>query len=140
MRDVDAMLEKSFPKHEKYVDCSGRTRTFKLYVDRVLTRGYLLVAREVTDAEYCYEFRVFAEADPFGGFGRLRAKIRRGLSRKYLIRNGDRVSLSHDELSGTISSRGIVVDGQLLPWDEFRDLLLTHEGFYVALHISEGDE
>ena len=104
------------------------------------TASYLLTAREITEGDCCYEFRVFAEADPLVGFGRLRAKVRRGLSRKYLIRDPDRISMSHDDLSGTISSQGIVVDGQILPWEEFQALLLTHEGFQIELHICEGDE
>ncbi|WP_200375389.1 DUF7686 domain-containing protein [Thiocystis violacea] len=138
--DVDAMLEESFPKQERYIDCAGQIRIFELYVDRIITPGYLLAAREITEGDCCYKFRVFAEVDPFAGFGRLRAKIRRGLSRRYLIRDHDRISMSHDDLSGTISSQGIVVDGQIISWDEFQELLLTHEGFRIELHICEGDE
>ena len=141
MNDTETRLKESFPMREEYVDCTGRTRVFELYVDRVLTPGcYLLAAREITEEKYCYEFSVFAEADPFSGFGRLRGKIRRGLSRKYLVGNGNNVSMSHDELAGSISYRGLVVDGQLVPWDTLQKLLLTHEGFHIHLRIDEGDE
>jgi hypothetical protein len=138
--NVNAMLDSSFPKQESYIDCAGKTRIFELYVDRILTSGFLLAAREITEGDCCYEFRMFAEADPFSGFGRLRAKIRRGLARKYLVREPDGISMSHDDLAGTISARGIVVDGKLLSWEEFQGLLLTHEGFQIELHVSEGDE
>lgn len=140
MNEIEAQVRKYFPKQEEYTDCTGQKRVFELYLDRVLTPGYILAAREVTDSEYFYEFSVFAEADPFAGFGRLRDKIRREISRRYLIGIGESVSLSHNELAGLISYRGLIVDGQLVPWSKLQELLLTHEGFHIHLSITSRNE
>lgn len=140
MDEIEAQVRKSFPVREEYMDCTGQIRVFELCLDRVLSPGYLLRAKEITEEEYCYEFEVFAESNPFIGFGRLREKIRRGMSRRYLVVNHSRLSMSHDEIAGSISYRGLIVDGQLLPWEELQKLLLTHEGFHIELRIRGGDE
>ena len=141
MNEIEAQVRKSFPRQEEYIDCSGQKRVFELDLGQVLSPGFLLSAREITESEYGYEFSVFAEADPFAGFGRLRRKIRRELSRRYLMRTDEGgLSMSHDELAGIISDQGLVVDGQLLRWAKLRELILTHEGFHIHLKISGGDE
>lgn len=140
MDEIEAQVRKSFPVREEYTDCTGRNRVFELFLDRVLSPGYLLRAKEITEEEYCYEFEVFAESNPFIGFGRLREKIRRGISRKYLVVNHGRLSMSHDEMAGSISYQGLVVDGHLLPWEKLRELLLAHEGLHIELRIRSGDE
>jgi hypothetical protein len=117
MDEIIEQLEKTLPRVEEYTDCCGRVIQFKLYLERLLTPGYLLAAQEVTDNEHGYHFCIHAEADPFVGLGRLRRKIRRGISRKYLVRRENAVGLSHDELSGSINHFGLVVDGELVERD-----------------------
>lgn len=140
MDEIEAQVRKSFPMREEYTDCAGQLRVFELYLDRVLSPGYLLRAKEITETEYCYEFEVFAESNPFIGFGRLREKIRRGISRKYLVVDHGHLSMSHDVMAGSISYQGLIVDGQLLPWEKLWELLLTHEGFHIELRVRGGDE
>ena len=140
MSTIEEQIHKNFPMQEQYIDCSGKSRTFELYLDRALNPGFLLSAREITESECSYKFSVYSEADPFDGFGRLRGKIRRELSRRYLIGSGEKVSMSHNELAGTISHGGLIVDGQLLPWNKLQEQLLTHEGFHINLSITSGDE
>lgn len=137
---LDKELEKTLPRIEEYIDCCGQTIKFQLYLERSFDPGFLLVAQEVTDNEYGYCFRVFAEANPFDGLGRLRMKIRRGISKKYLIRKGESTYLSHDELSGLITNFGLVVDGELLSWKALRDLLLIKQGCQIDMKLSGNDE
>lgn len=128
MVDVEAKLKEHFPSRETFVDCTGKSRVFELRVDETATPGYLLAAYELTEESQGYEFAVFAEADPFGGFGRLREKVCRGLARRYLIGPPDELHMSHDELAGHVRHEGIVVDGQLMNWEHLIDLIRNQEG------------
>lgn len=40
-----------------------------------------------------------------------------------------------ERMRGRIDSDGVVVDGQLLPWGEFIELIKVSEGFEFDLHI-----
>jgi len=126
--DVEKKLRESFPTREEFIDCTGRTRVFELRVNRTASPGYLLAAYELTEESSGYEFAVFAEADPFGGFGRLRDKIRRGLARKYLVGPPEQLHMSYDEIAGHVTHEGIIVDGELMQWNLLTDLIRHQEG------------
>jgi hypothetical protein len=138
--DIEAELKKAFPAREEYVDCAGQKRVFELCVDPIAGPGYLLAAREITDDEFGYEFAVFSETDPFGGFVRLRDRIRRGLAQRYFIGSPEKLDMSHDELAGWISHKGLVVDGQLLRWASLKQLLQIYEGSQIQLRVCAREE
>jgi hypothetical protein len=139
MKEILQKLNEFLPSVETFVDCNGKVRKFELRLERALEPGYLLSAVEVGGVSD-YEFEVFAEYCPFNGLGRLRQKIRRGLSRRYIVTTKHGLSMTHDEISGRISNTGVIVDGAEVTWEEFETILLTHEGFQIDIRISGGDE
>ena len=66
---------------------------------------------------------------------RLRGKVHQGLAQRFLIKHGTTVEMPFERLRGRIDSEGVVVDGQLVNWDDFIELLLTHEGWEFDLRI-----
>ncbi len=40
-----------------------------------------------------------------------------------------------ERVRGRIDSEGVVIDGNLMTWDDFIELMQTHEGFEFELHI-----
>jgi hypothetical protein len=136
MNGIEPLLREKFPIREDYIDCAGVTHTFEIHI-RDAGVGSVLHAREITDRQYGYEFDI-SEAVPFHGLGGLRKKIRRALACKYLAKNRFGTCLTHDVLDGRIAASGLVVDGNLLSWDELKSILTTHEGF--PFHLVIGDE
>jgi hypothetical protein len=134
MYNLQEHLAESFPFTEKYIDCTGTERTFHLSV-RSLPVGFVVEANEVTDAEYGYEFSEYAEADPYHSLGKLRGKIRKGISQRFLVQRQGETQLAHDELVGVISHLGLVVDGSLVPWADLQRMLTTCEGFPIKIQI-----
>lgn len=139
MFDLKEHIAKTFPCTEEFVDCCGVARTFTLSV-RTLPYSFVVEAREVTGSWCGYCFEVVSEGDPFTGLGRLRAKIRKALSQRYLTTDRGEVSLTHDTLAGWISNDGLVIDGAFLPWDELKRLLTIHEGFPIRIQLSDTSE
>ena len=66
---------------------------------------------------------------------RLRGKVRQGLGQRFLIRDGSTVEMPFERIRGRIDSEGVVVDGRLVSWDEFLELLRPYEGWEFDLRI-----
>lgn len=78
-----------------------------------------------------------SEADPYLALGRLRQTIRRALSTRYLKAEGERVDLSHDEMSGRVAYGGVAVDGRFVAFAELVELIQSYEGFQFSLRIAD---
>jgi hypothetical protein len=130
-----------FPSRRAYTDCTGQRVEFEIRL-RPFRGGYVLTAHEVTDEREGYVFEAFAETDPYFALGDLHDKISRHLATRYLAwdRNGKRYP-SHDTLVGRVSSGGVVVDGEFVPFSELEEMIQTYEGFAFKLEIkgSSGD-
>jgi hypothetical protein len=135
MSDLTEHIAKSFPHTEDFIDCCGQTRTFIITV-RALPYSFVVEAEEVTESLYGYRFSVVSESDPFIGQGKLRRKIRRAISRRFLVHRCGEVCIANGELEGTVSNDGLVVDGQLLSWEELKRELCVHEGFPIRIQLS----
>lgn len=133
---MDTTPGQDFPSSESFVDCAGVRRHFELDVRRLPNHGYAAEAREVTTSEHGgYVFKAFAEASGTMALARLRGKVRQGLGQRFLIRDGSTVEMPFERIRGRIDSEGVVVDGRLVTWDEFLDLLRPYEGWEFDLRI-----
>ena len=133
---MDTPPDQDFPSSESFVDCAGVRRHFELDVRQLPNHGYAAEAREVTTSEHGgYVFKAFAEASGAMALARLRGKIRQGLGQRFLIQDGSTVEMPFERIRGRINSEGVVVDGQLVTWDEFLDLLRPYEGWEFDLRI-----
>lgn len=128
--------EEYFPNVESFTDCTGQRREFIIELLEQ-PNGYFLRANEKERSEHepGYHFAAYSPADPYYALGILRDKIRRGLATRYLVEAGGRRSPGHDRLQGHITYGGVVVDGKLVPFDEFCSMLDTYEGFQFSLTI-----
>lgn len=133
---MDTTFDADFPSSESFVDCANVRRHFELEVRHLPNHGYAAEAREVTSCDHGgYVFKAFSEASGTMALARLRGKVRQGLAQRFLIKVGATVEMPFERVRGRIDSEGVVVDGQLVNWDEFIKLLLTHEGWDFDLRI-----
>lgn len=126
------------PRRERFLDCTGREREFELY-QGPQTDGVLVMAREVDAPEFPgYAFAAWS-SNMGDALGRLRARIRAGLSRRYLVEQpGQGLQLLADEIVGEVWDEGLVVDGRMIDYDEIRRLLTIREGHTVTIQITDG--
>lgn len=126
-----------WPINEEFLDCAGERREFRIAPHDTVSEGFLLEAAEIRDDnEPGYSFSVFSEAYAiYGALGRLRRKIRCGLSRRYMI-EGEMLT---DELRGDINYGGLVVDGRFIDFNKLADQIQTYEGFSLEIRILEPD-
>ncbi len=61
--------------------------------------------------------------------------MRQGLAQRFLIREGHSLEMPFERLRGRIDSEGVIVDGVLLTWEDFIELIRVSEGFEFELHI-----
>ena len=133
---MDTPLDQDFPSSESFVDCAGVRRHFELDVRHLPNHGYAAEAREVTTSEHGgYVFKAFAEASATMALARLRGRVRQGLGQRFLIQDGSTVEMPFERIRGRFDSEGVVVDGRLVTWDEFLDLLRPYEGWEFDLRI-----
>lgn len=133
---MDSTPEADFPSSESFVDCAGARRHFELEVRHLPNHGYAAEAREVTSSEHGgYVFKAFAEASGTMALARLRGKVRQGLAQRFLIKDGATIEMPFERIRGRIDSEGVVVDGRLVNWDEFLELLQPYEGWEFDLRI-----
>ena len=59
----------------------------------------------------------------------------RGLAQRFLIKDGATIEMPFERIRGRIDSEGVVVDGRLVTWDEFLELLQPYEGWEFDLRI-----
>ena len=96
--------------------------------------GYAAEAREVTISEHggCVRW-------PRRGKRRWRwpgcAEGPAGTAQRFLIKDGATIEMPFERIRGRIDSEGVVVDGRLVTWDEFLELLQPHEGWEFDLRI-----
>ena len=128
--------EDGFPLLETFTDCYGRSRQFTIAL-RTTPGGYFLTGKEADKPQGGYEFGAYAEADPYIALGRLRDKIRKGLSTRYLIVENGRRLPSHNVLKGHVGYGGFVVDGEFVPFEEFVTMLQTFEGHQFSLQLAD---
>ena len=140
---MDEMLRK-FPLEEEFTDYSGSSRRFRISIRKLITEHFYLEARDTSPNEGYY-FEVYSPVYSAPALGasleKLRIKIRKGISTRYLlVDEKGKSKLTHDEIRGRISSDGVVVDGIALHFKDFERILATYEGFEIFLKISSSAE
>jgi hypothetical protein len=132
------------------MDFAGVKHNFKF---RLLHLGdrVTLEAFEVDDGNRGgYEFQILsdAQADPFKLMARLVERIRRALSRRHLVDEGEGCSIATDVVRGKIScdldsperAPMLLIDGREISWDQFGQMLMTFEGWRFKLEIKDASE
>lgn len=133
---MDDATSPDFSARETFTDCAGVQRHFDIEIHDLPNHGFAASAREVTAAEEGgYVFRAFAEVSAALALARLRGKVRQGLARRFLIREGNNLEMPFERVRGRIDAEGVVIDGKLLTWEEFIALMQPYEGFEFDLHI-----
>lgn len=133
---MDDTTSPEFSAREAFTDCSGVQRHFDIEIHHLPNHGFAADAREVTAGEHGgYVFRAFAEGSMTLALARVRGKVRRGLAQRFLVREGKNLEMPFERVRGRIDSEGVVIDGELLTWDEFIELMQPYEGFEFELHI-----
>jgi len=117
---MDIQADPDFPSSESFTDCACVRRHFEIDVRHLPNHGYAAEAREVTTSDHGgYVFKSFAEASGTMAMARLRIKVRQGLAQRFLIKERSAMQMPFERIRGRIDAEGVVVDGQLLNWDEF---------------------
>lgn len=129
---------------EEFIDCRGRIRRFALATYR---NGPTLAVRATeTDKDPGYEFVVAGPPDAYPQLlAELRARIRKALSRRHIVRAGPsprgtaRWTMLTDQLEGRVAfdpGEGdicAVIDGEKVAWDELKEMFRTYEGFWFRV-------
>lgn len=131
-----------FPYKEVMEDFAGRKRTFVINVYTPPIGGYQMVAEEVVEdsSDDGYVFETYSESSLTLAYGKLKGKMKKGLSTRYLEKSMGTYFPRHDEMAGTITYGGVVVDGIFLDFEDVSKILEAHEGFQFKLSIVEASE
>ena len=131
---------------ETHTDFAGRKRHFRTVL-RETPGGLSAEAIETKDGKGGYRFKVVVPTGAVGaGLWTLRQKMARILNTRHIERDaGGKGSWlpTHDVVRGRIDcdpdshEPTLVVDGEMLSWDEFARFLLFHEGFDFELRFVE---
>lgn len=135
------MSEEPFlPRVEEFLDCTGALLQFRLTEARQAA-GVLLYAHQI-DPEHSPGYEFSAWSATFGdAIGKLRRKIRDGVSRRHLAEHPARgLSLLTEGFSGVIDSGGITIDGRRVSFDWITDQLQVREGFQIEVRIKDPSE
>lgn len=131
-------------------DAAGVKRRFHFLLlhlgDRVTLEAF-----EVQDGERRgYEFRILddPQADLFELMARLVERMRRALSLRHLVDDGQRCSIAEMTVRGRISCDlesddhvpMLVIDGREVSWEQFGQMLMTFEGWQFKLEIKDPSE
>jgi hypothetical protein len=131
-------------------DADGVKRRFHFLLlhlgDRVTLEAF-----EVQDGERGgYEFQILddAQADLFDLMARLVERMRRALSLRHLVDEGQRCSIAHMTVRGRIScDLGsddrvplLVIDGREVNWEQFGQMVMTFEGWQFKFEIKDPSE
>ncbi len=120
------------PDTANFTDCTGRKRIFRF---EVLETPSLISVKAIEQGkEFRYQFKEFGTP---GDYHLLHDRIATALSRRHIVR--DRSGISRWEmLSNSLQGRidynrddqdiCLVIDGEKATWEEFKDLVTTHEG------------
>lgn len=132
-------MKADFPFVRKFVDCAGTKRSF-LFTLKDLGDTFYVEAKEQTPSEDGgYEFGAINPSIPHA-VGDLTSKIRKALCTKYLSKDPHYTGFYSDEAIGRIADDGIVIDGELVPYDKFCDMLATYNGFKIEIKIKDKSE
>ena len=133
-----------FPIREEVEDYAGRVRAFVITCHEN-GLGFTVRAEEGRARGTGYEFAAYSETSPYAALGRLRQKIYRGLATRHITGSRGGYNMTHDRLSGRITSDGedgliLVVDGIPLRIDDLASILASHEGWDFKIQIVDGLE
>jgi hypothetical protein len=131
-------------------DCTGEQHEFHFQI-RLLGDVMALEAFELeAGVPGGYQFEMLGEPDgePLPLLGRLIERMRRSLSVRYLVRDEDGARIADQTVCGRIewdaSGDGrvplLVIDGQVVSWDEFGRMLMSFEGWQFRLAIRDRSE
>lgn len=124
-----------FPLHVEALDFAGVPRQFEITADQA-GLGFRVEAAETRDdREEGYQFLAFDPSSPHLALGRLREKMARALSVRYLSGTAEDREPMHDVVAGRITytddaeEPGLVVDGRFLSWEHLGRMVASHEGW-----------
>lgn len=125
------------PRVEHFTDCTGAERAFEIH-QGPQTDGVVVNAYEV-DPQHSpgYEFSAWS-ATIGDALGKLRLKIKEGLSLRYLTNHPEHgiQMLTHD-LRGLVGSGGLTIDGRHVPFTQLLTELSTFEGWGIEIKITD---
>jgi hypothetical protein len=129
---------------EEVEDFAGRQRVFVITCHEG-GLGFTVRAAEEGGGGAGYEFAAYSETSPYSALGRVRDKMRRGLATRHITGSRGDYQMTHDQLSGRISSDReagvfLVVDGMPLTMEDLAEILSTHEGWGFELRIVDALE
>lgn len=125
------------PRIEHFTDCTGAQRSFELF-QGPQSDGVLIKAREI-DPPHApgYEFSAWS-ATMGDALGKLRRKIRNGISRRYLAEDKDRgLVMLTGTLRGIVDSNGLNVDGRTLTFAQLQSELSSVDGWAIEIRIAD---
>jgi hypothetical protein len=136
-------IKEIFPMTESYRNAAGKTIEFSINVEDLVS-GFTATAMETDKSKgkrIGYHFHVWSTTLNEALY-KIRGKIRKNLSIKYLDEADGQTVLTHDELVGRITTSDesetvLEVDGRKVDVEEFWKLLSTYEGYEVSLVIKE---
>jgi len=136
--------EADFPMREEVEDFSGKKRTFVITCHET-GLGFTVRAVEEEGQGTGYEFAAYSETSPYSALGRLRQKMYRGLATRHITGSPGRYRMSHDKLSGRITTDReggvvLIVDGVPLRLDDLSSILASHEGWGFEMQIVDALE
>ena len=131
-------------------DCEGTLHTFR-FATHFFGPGVAVDAFEVFEGRRGgYQFQVIGKPDDdlLELLGRLIAKIRRGLSVKYLEKGDWCWRIANQSVRGTIHTEPhpehsvpvVEIDGRAISWEYFGQMLATFEGWQFKLEIRDKSE
>lgn len=128
-------------------DAAGVKRRFHFLLlhlgDRVTLEAF-----EVQDGErggYAFQILDDPQADLFELVARLVARMRRALSQRHLMDDGQRCSIADMTVRGRIGcdlesddrAPMLVIDGREVSWEQFGQMLMAFEGWQFKLEIKD---
>jgi len=130
-------MSKEFPFEEKFLDYEGNERIFKFTIQDVCV-GKCIMAKDLGSF---YKFSICTTDNDFSwAIGDLRSKINKKLSTRYLQKINNEYTFSHDEIEGDIDSKGIVIDGNFISFNDFSSMLEVYEGSSFKLEIKDSND
>jgi hypothetical protein len=133
------MPEKIFPMTESFTDCAGDHREFLIDAHEG-PFGWTIVTREINPPhEPGYFFSTFSASHYGLALGAMRGKIRREISRRYLVPDST-PDLLHDSARGRIGGSDeqiLIIDGRAVSAADFVNMISVYEGHEFELHITE---
>ena len=136
-------ITEGFPMTESYRNAAGKTIEFSVNVSD-FSFGCTATAIEMDKSKgkrIGYHFHVWSNTIN-EALSKIRGKVGKNLSTKYLDETDERIELTHDELVGRITSSNagetvLEVDGKEIDAEKFWQILSTYEGFEISIAIKE---